>query len=116
MRKILATSVLAFSLIATPVFASQFSGGNAEDIPLCSNYKEVEVPVYVEVPEYIEVEVPVYLPSEENSEVIWDGSAKRLYVYNVQVWEGPVDTGATISYGAFEYEGDRNFKLVEIEE
>jgi hypothetical protein len=72
---------------------------------------EVEVIKYVEVKEYIEIEVPVYLPDGSSS--VWDNSAAMLYLYDIDVFEGPKRTNQVIPYAVFKHIDDVNFKLVD---
>lgn len=115
MKKFLAAMALALAFML-PASADEFGGG--DDVTYCQNVKVVEVEVikYVEVPEFVEVEVPVYLPSEEESEVVWDAGANRLYAYKIQVWEGPFDTGLSLEKAVWSYDAEKNkWSLVHIE-
>lgn len=63
---------------------------------------EVEVPVYVDVVEYVEIDVPVYL--ERESRAVWEINSRMLYVYNVELWDGPVLKDKVVGSAVFAYE------------
>jgi len=80
---------------------------------------EVEVIKYVEVTEYVEIEVPVYLDFETNSRAVYEVNSAMLYLYDIEVWDGPVLIDDSISEAVLKYElfDDRNmFDLIKLEE
>lgn len=110
--------VLLVGLFLLVSFAQADEFGGAEDgLVLVSECPvtivEVEVIKYVENIEYVEIETPVYLPDGSSS--IWDNSAMILYLYDVDVFEGPKKTEFTIPYAVLQYIGDADFKLITLE-
>ena len=107
-----------FILILILMFSPFVVFADTEFVTQCPvEIVEVEVVKYVEVPEYIEVEIPVYL--ETTSRAVFEINSMMVYMYDVEVWDGPVLLDETIPEVVLKYEwfDNRNmFELIKLAE